>query len=200
MAQVLRMMLLSGGAVVIAGILLGRSADLIADRTGLGEMWTGWVLLAAATSLPEFVTDVSAVRLDAANLAAGDLFGSSLTNMAILAVLALVSSGRNGIRVVREAARIVEGEGSPSLHSAWLAILLTALGTIFTLVHTNLSIFGLRPQSVTLLFIWITGTRLLFSRPQAYPNATGVMVRESISICLHAYPSVVNREVLLTRG
>jgi Ca2+/Na+ antiporter len=96
MAQVLRMMFLSGGAVVIAGILLGRSADQIADSTGLGAMWTGWVLLAAATSLPEFVTDVSAVRLHAANLAAGDLFGSSLTNMAILPVLALTCRHQNG--------------------------------------------------------------------------------------------------------
>jgi hypothetical protein len=41
MAQALRMMLLSGGPVVIAGILLGRSADQMADSTGLGEMWTG---------------------------------------------------------------------------------------------------------------------------------------------------------------
>jgi hypothetical protein len=77
---------------------------------------------------------------------------------------------------VHEAARIVEGEGSSSLPSAWLAILLTALGTIFTLVHTNLSIFGLRPQSVTLLLIWIAGTRLLFSRQQSYPNAAGVIL------------------------
>jgi cation:H+ antiporter len=73
------------------------------------------ILLAAATSLPEFVTDVSAVRVHAANLAAGDLFGSSLTNMAMLAVRALMSFGRNGIRVVHEAGRIVEGEGSLGL-------------------------------------------------------------------------------------
>ena len=83
------MMLMTGFAVVVAGILLGWSADRIATATGLGEMWTGWVLLAGATSVPEFVTDTSAVRIHAANLAGGDLFGSSLTNMAILAVLAL---------------------------------------------------------------------------------------------------------------
>src|SRR6516164_5871819 len=82
-------MVVTGAAVVMAGILLGWSADRIANATGLGELWTGWVLLAGATSVPEFVTDTSAVRIHAANLAGGDLFGSSLTNMAILAVLAL---------------------------------------------------------------------------------------------------------------
>src|SRR6516225_7205171 len=89
MAHASAMMLMTGFAVVVAGILLGWSADRIATATGLGEMWTGWVLLAGATSVPEFVTDTSAVRIHAANLAGGDLFGSSLTNMAILAVLAL---------------------------------------------------------------------------------------------------------------
>ena len=90
MAHALASLILTGAAVVLAGVMLGRSADEIANITGLGEIWTGWVLLAAATSLPEFVTDVSAVKLRAADLAAGDLFGSSLTNMAILAVTALV--------------------------------------------------------------------------------------------------------------
>ncbi|HKV54192.1 MAG TPA: hypothetical protein VJN94_06065, partial [Candidatus Binataceae bacterium] len=63
MPHVLLALIVSGAAVVAAGVLLGWSADGIAHRTGLGEMWTGWIMLAAATSLPEFVTDVSAVRL-----------------------------------------------------------------------------------------------------------------------------------------
>src|SRR5437588_12177569 len=102
-------MIASGGVVVVAGILLGRSADQISNRTGLGEMWTGWVLLAAATSLPEFVTDVSAVRLHTPNLGAGDLFGSSLTNMAILAVLALISFGPDRNSVTNTGAQVRSG-------------------------------------------------------------------------------------------
>lgn len=47
------------------------------------------VLVAGATSLPEVVTDVSASLADAPDLAVGDLFGSSMANMAILAVLDL---------------------------------------------------------------------------------------------------------------
>jgi cation:H+ antiporter len=152
MTHSLMMMVLSGGAVVIAGILLGYSADQISDHTGLGEMWTGWVLLAAATSLPEFVTDVSAVKLHAANLAAGDLFGSSLTNMAILAVLVLVPFGCEAVLPAIEQ-RGSETAGSPVLFSAWLAIVLTALGTFFTLIHSSAGLFGLRLPSLTLLLV-----------------------------------------------
>src|SRR6266851_10184729 len=114
MTHAFAMLVLSGAAVVIAGILLGRSADEIANATGLGEMWTGWVLLAGATSVPEFVTDTSAVRIHAANLAGGDLFGSSLTNMAILAVLAL-SFAQGGLQVADSSggARRAELQVSP---------------------------------------------------------------------------------------
>jgi cation:H+ antiporter len=173
MTHSLMMMVLSGGAVVIAGILLGYSADQISNRTGLGEMWTGWILLAAATSLPEFVTDVSAVKLHAANLAAGDLFGSSLTNMAILAVLVLVPFTRDAVVPVTERGGSDE-TGAPVLFSAWLAIVLTALGTLFTLLHSGAGFFGLRLPSLTLLVVWIAGTRVLFSRQHAAPVTPGL--------------------------
>jgi len=170
MAHAFTMMLVTGAAVVIAGILLGWSADRIANVTGLGELWTGWVLLAGATSVPEFVTDTSAVRIHAANLAGGDLFGSSLTNMAILAVLALSFTGAaDGSDSVRRA----ELKRSPDLFNAGLAILLTILGTTFTLFPTNIGARGLRPESLSLLVIWLAGTRFLYKRQHSHPNAAG---------------------------
>lgn len=48
------------------------------------------MLLASATSLPELTTDLVAVRLGAPDLAVGDLFGSSMANMLILAIIDLV--------------------------------------------------------------------------------------------------------------
>jgi cation:H+ antiporter len=180
MAPAFAMLLVTGSAVVIAGILLGWSADRIANATGLGEMWTGWVLLAGATSVPEFVTDTSAVRIHAANLAGGDLFGSSLTNMAILAVLAL-SFARDGVEVAegRDDAPHAEPQRSPDLFNAGLAVVLTILGAMFILFHTNISIFGLRPESLSLLVIWMLGTRVLYKRQQMASNPMGTAVSSS---------------------
>ncbi len=166
MVQAFGMMLVTGAAVVIAGILLGWSADRIANATGLGELWTGWVLLAGATSVPEFVTDTSAVRIHAANLAAGDLFGSSLTNMAILAVLAVsfAPGGQKGI--TGDNSGLAMTEGSSELLNAGLAILLTVLGTAFTLLHSSISIVGVRPEPMSLLVLWLLGTRFMYKRQQ----------------------------------
>src|SRR6516162_1690639 len=131
MEHALGMILVTGTAVVIAGILLGWSADRIATATGLGELWTGWVLLAGATSVPEFVTDTSAVRIHAANLGGGDLFGSSLTNMAILAVLALSFAPGREKGSTGETSQGAVMQGSADPFNAGLAILLTVLGTTF---------------------------------------------------------------------
>lgn len=159
------MILLTGTAVVIAGILLGWSADRIADATGLGRLWTGWVLLAGATSVPEFVTDTSAVKIHAANLAGGDLFGSSLTNMAILAVLALLFAPGSAIASSGEDSQRAANPGSPDVFNACLAILLTVLGTAFTFFHANIGgIAGVRPESFSLLLLWLLGTRFLYRR------------------------------------
>jgi len=72
-----------------AGTFLAKSADQIAEITRLGRLLVGSVLLAAATSLPELTVDISAVRQGMPDLAVGDLFGSSLMNLLILAVLDL---------------------------------------------------------------------------------------------------------------
>ena len=66
----------SAVVIVLAGTRLSRYGDEIAELTGLGRLWIGVVLMAAATSLPEVFTTMSTGWLNAPDLAAGDLFGS----------------------------------------------------------------------------------------------------------------------------
>ena len=74
--------------IVIAATFLARSADVIADKTGLGRSFIGVVMLATATSLPELGTGVSAITLvGESDLAAGDAFGSNLFNLFIIGLL-----------------------------------------------------------------------------------------------------------------
>lgn len=79
--------IVSGLAILAAGTVLTRCADEIAELSGLGRILVGSVFLAGATSLPELSVDLSAVRQGSPDLAAGDLLGSSLMNLLILAVI-----------------------------------------------------------------------------------------------------------------
>ncbi len=76
--------------VFIGGWTLVRFGDAIADETGLGRVWAGVILLATATSLPELVTGITAVRgIDSPNLAAGGAFGANSLNLLVIAILGL---------------------------------------------------------------------------------------------------------------
>ena len=81
------MFLLSAGTIWFAGVRLERYADAISERTGLGQAFTGMLLLAGATSLPEVATTVTAVALlNNPTLAVHNLLGGVALPMAILAV------------------------------------------------------------------------------------------------------------------
>jgi cation:H+ antiporter len=74
-----------------AGTKLAHYGDVIASKTGWSRSWVGLVLLATVTSLPELSTGVSSVALaNAPNIAVGDVLGSCMLNLAILALADLM--------------------------------------------------------------------------------------------------------------
>lgn len=72
--------------VVGAATYLPYVGDQIAQATGLGRTFVGSIFVAVTTSLPELVVSITALRLGAADLVFGNLLGSNLFNIAILAV------------------------------------------------------------------------------------------------------------------
>lgn len=154
----------TGALVAAAGAALARHGDALGDRTRMGKLWIGAVLLAAATSLPELVTDVSAVRLGAPDLAVGDLFGSSLANMLILAAVDLLPP-RVGLlrRIALEHAL-----------AAGVAILLTTLAATFILVRFAPMLGGVSVGALVLLAVYLAGIRAIYRNvpPTANPALT----------------------------
>jgi cation:H+ antiporter len=72
--------------VTIAAAFLPRIGAGIAASTGLGQTFVGNIFIAVSTSLPEVVVSVAAVKMGAVDLAIGNLFGSNLFNIFILAL------------------------------------------------------------------------------------------------------------------
>lgn len=80
---------LLSAVIVVAGFYLTIVGDRIADETGFGESLVGFIMLAAITSLPELSTSLSAAAIGQANLVAGNIFGSNLFNLSIIAVMVM---------------------------------------------------------------------------------------------------------------
>jgi cation:H+ antiporter len=72
--------------VIIAATFLPTIGERIAETTGLGQTFVGSIFIAVSTSLPEVVVSIAAVKMDAMDLAIGNLFGSNIFNILILAI------------------------------------------------------------------------------------------------------------------
>ena len=151
--------------VVLAGTQLARSGDVIAARTKLGVVWVGSVFLALATSLPEIVTDLSAVRMGAPDLAVGDLFGSSMANMLILALVSLAPSG----------AELFRRATLDHVLYASLAIMLTAIATVGLILRPPVTVLGIGLTSWFLLAVYAIASRAAFLHSTVAQSATEVV-------------------------
>ncbi|OEH86372.1 cation transporter [Desulfuribacillus stibiiarsenatis] len=78
---------IAAGVTVYSAVKLSTYADVISEKTSFGGLLIGTVLLAAATSLPEVTTTASAVLIDNPDIAIGNVLGSNIFNVLILAVL-----------------------------------------------------------------------------------------------------------------
>lgn len=158
----------SAGIIVLAAVRLAEYGDVIALRTGLGRLFVGAILIAAATSLPEVLTTFNAIAQGEANLAAGNLLGSNMFNMALLAVLDLVFRKR---RILRTAALKHALSGS-------LAVLLIGLVVFFILADIPWQVGWVGGDSLAIMLGYLLAVRLL-QRHQHL--ASGVAEAEEIS-------------------
>lgn len=151
---------LLGVGVFVAAARLARHADAIADATGIGRVWVGSVLLAASTSLPELVTDVNAGLLGAVDIGVGDLFGSTLANMLVLATLDIVYARRRVLHQVALDHALV----------GVLAIVLTAIATIAVAARglAPLGLIGL--ETLLILALYLFGMHAVFRGMTIVPS------------------------------
>jgi cation:H+ antiporter len=86
LAMAVRRYLIAAAVVVGAGTWLPFIGAEIADVMGWKTTFVGTLIIAGATSLPELVVTVSALRLGALDLAIASLLGSNLFDILILAI------------------------------------------------------------------------------------------------------------------
>ncbi len=141
----------TAAVITYAASQLARYGDIIAVRTRLGGMFIGIILLAGATSLPEVLTSISSINLGQPNLAAGNLLGSNMFNMFLLAVLDLVNRNE---RILRKAALKHALSGS-------LAIFLIALVAFFILADLEVLLGWVGLDSLALIAAYLVALRLI---------------------------------------
>ena len=145
--------------VVFCGAKLAVYGDVLATLTGWGRLFVGSLLMAFATSLPELSANVSAVRLDPPNpeLALGDILGSNMLNIFILAAVAL------GFGAKRFMERVAPEQG----YLIVAASVMTGLALLLGGIGMSVSLWEVGLSSAVLIVVFIIGMWLVYkTRPQ----------------------------------
>jgi cation:H+ antiporter len=158
--------LVSSAVVVAAATKLSEYSDVIAVRTKLGGLFVGTIFLAAATSLPELIASISSFRTGVPNLAAGNFFGSNMTNIALLAVVDLAY---RQIPLLRRVAF------THSLTAA-LATILMLVAVIAMVADFHLAIGWVGVSSLLIIGLYFAGMWLLQRENQANSSTTAVVM------------------------
>ena len=144
--------LICAAIIIFAGSRLARNAAVVAGNIGIGTAWAGALLLPLATTLPELVTTLRAVMIDAPDLAIGNILGSCLYNLTLLAVIDLLE-GRGALT-----ARINQGH----IVTASLSIISICLVSIAILRVVYLPIGWVGVETLFIALVYIFGSRLLY--------------------------------------
>lgn len=84
--QAVKRYLVAAVVLVAAGVWLPFVASDLAEAMGWNQTFVGTLFVAAATSLPELVVTIAAMRLGALDMAIANLLGSNMFNMLVLAI------------------------------------------------------------------------------------------------------------------
>jgi len=132
--------------VIGAAIFLPYFGEHITAQTGLGKTFFGTLFIAAATSLPELVVSLAALRIGSLDMAVGNLLGSNIFNMFIL--------GLDDV-FYREGSLFLDLSKSHLL-SVFITIIMTAvvaLGLLFKPKKKQVWLFSLETFIIILLYL-----------------------------------------------
>ncbi len=182
--------IISAIIIVLVAIKLAEYGDAIALRTNFGGLFIGTLLLAGATSLPELLTTINSINQSVPDLAAGNLFGSNMFNMFMLAALDLMNNQK---RILRRSALKHALTGS-------LATFLIGISVFFIMANIDIRIGWVGVDSLVIVLVYIAAIWLIQSNnsissppaapreedlvgvPKLFPAVTGFLIATLILV------------------
>lgn len=143
---------LNAVVIIAAATYLPHLGERIAELTGLSKTFVGSIFIAVSTSLPEVVVTVGALRLGAIDIALGNLFGSNLFNIGILAVDDLFYTR----------GPLLSQVSGNHIVSALAAIIMTAIAIIGLTYQTTTKRHFFAWDSIGIVLVYVSATLILY--------------------------------------
>lgn len=178
--------------IVVCGTQLSKYGDVIAEKSGLGRAWIGLILMASITSLPELMTGISSVALaKLPDIAAGDIMGSCVFNLVILALLDPMEKG----------SPIFSRVGQSHVLSAGFGIALIGLVSASILLEGRMpSWLHMGVYTPVIFAVYLAGIRLIYFYEKKFIKelvAEGIALYEGITFKKAAFMYTLNAVVVV---
>jgi cation:H+ antiporter len=142
--------------IFFAGKRVAKYGDIIAEKTGLGGLWIGLILVAICTSLPEIFTGIgSVIFVDAPDLTVGNLFGANSYNLLNIALLDFLHKGSPLLSTVSVGQLLTAGLSLIPLLIAMSGIFLGSKLPSFGIFHISI-------YSILILVAYLVSVRIIF--------------------------------------
>lgn len=144
---------IAGAVIFVAGYLLAGTGEAIAQQTGLGSSFAGFVLVAISTSLPEVSTVFAAARLGLYTMAVSDIFGTNLFDVVLLFLVDALAAGDAALNTV----------GPFAAFGAILGIIVAVIYIAGLAERRDKSLLRLGPDSIAVMLAYLGGLVVLFN-------------------------------------
>jgi len=142
---------IAAGLVVFAGYLVGEAGIAITKKTDLSESFVGGLFTAVATSLPELIVSISAVRRGSLTMAVSNIVGGNSFEVIVVALADFFYSGS-----------ILHAATTSDSYIITLTILLMSILLLGLLVREKKGIAKIGWESFAIVIFFILGYLLLF--------------------------------------
>ncbi|ASF39814.1 cation:proton antiporter [Halobacillus halophilus] len=144
--------ILAAVVVVISAVYLNQFGDVISKKSSLSGAAVGTFLIAGATSLPELTTSLTAVYIDNPDIAVGNMLGSNVFNLLILASMDII------YRRQRLFQKVNNKENIPSA-SIGLVFLLIIIFSLW--MPGSIEIFGVGIEMIVIVLLYIFSMKFI---------------------------------------
>ena len=150
-ARLVILILIDGALLFSAGYALSQTGDGIATQTGIASAFVGFALIGTATSLPELVTIMTALRIGRPEMAFGQVLGTNFVNLSLLPLADLMFDGEPVLNTL----------GDFEIVAALLGATLIGTFMVGLLERRDRTIFKMGIDSAVVILLFGMGTALL---------------------------------------
>lgn len=178
---------------VLAAVKLSTYADVLSERTALGGLLIGTIFLAGATSLPEVTTSLAAIGINNPDIAVGNVLGSNLFNLLIIACFDLYFRKK----------QIFKAASSSHLYTLYLGMLLSLLVFLALTIKIPYSFFNVGLDTIILISVYILGMVILAKKVKGFDDTeddNGVPQTSAISLKKAIIGFIVAAIIILFSG